>query len=73
MIIDRFGRETQICKVDEEYFRATVRVVVSDNFLGWVIGLGDRVQIVGPENVVERMRGRVQSLMQTYHVYSDED
>lgn len=73
MIIDRFGRETQIRKVDEEHFRATVRVVVSDNFLGWVIGLGDHVQIAEPENVVERMRGRVQSLMQTYHVYSDED
>lgn len=66
IIMDRFGTETRLCKVDEEYFRATINVVVSNNFLGWLIGLGDDIKIVGPENVLQMMQERVQSLMEMY-------
>ena len=66
IIMDRFGTETRLCKVDEEHFRATINVVVSNNFLGWLIGLGDDIKIVGPENVLQMMQERVQSLMEMY-------
>ena len=52
--------------MDEEHFRATINVVVSNNFLGWPIGLGDDIKIVGPENVLQMMQERVQSLMEMY-------
>ena len=64
--MDRFGTGTRLCKVDEEHFRATINVVVSNNFLGWLIGLGDDIKIVGPENVLQMMQERVQSLMEMY-------
>lgn len=59
IIIDQFGRETKFQKADKEHFRTKVDVVVSDQFLGWVIALGGDVVIEGPESV----RARVLELM----------
>ena len=33
------------------------RVAVSGQFLGWIMGIGEGIRIVGPEPVVSRMRG----------------
>ena len=56
VIIDQFGRDTRLMTVDKDHFEARVDVAVSDQFLGWIIALGEGVKIVGPEDVVERMR-----------------
>lgn len=65
-IIDRFGRDIPMRPVDEEHFRATVEVAVSDQFLGWVAGLGTGIKIVGPESVVEAMREHLRRLSAMY-------
>ena len=57
VIIDRFGLETARMKVDDEHFEVRVDVQVSDKFLGLIIALGEGVEIVGPNDVVERMKG----------------
>ncbi len=54
VIIDRFGRDIRMQRVDDEHFQVRVDVAVSGNFLGWIIGIGG-VKIVGPESVVEQM------------------
>ena len=41
---------------DDEHFIVSVSVAVSDQFLGWVIGLGNGAKIIGPESVTKRMR-----------------
>ena len=55
VIIDQFGRDTALLPVDEEHFEVRVDVAVSDQFLGWVIALGDGVTITEPKAVVEQM------------------
>ena len=55
VILDQFGRNAELIKVDAEHFEVSVEVAVSDQFLGWVIALGDGVTITGPEEVVGRM------------------
>ena len=55
VIIDQFGRDTALMQVDAEHFETKVEVAVSDQFLAWVIALGDGATIVGPEDVVERI------------------
>ena len=55
VIVDQFGRGTNLKRVDEEHFEVSVEVAVSDQFFGWVIALGDNVRIVEPENVVQQM------------------
>ena len=52
--------------VDGEHFRAVVEVAVSDQFLGWVTGLGTGIKIVAPESVAETMREHLQRIAALY-------
>ena len=66
VIIDRFGKDVMMIPEDEDHFRVNVDVHVSKQFLGWVFSLGEAVKIIGPDEVVEQMRGEVRRLMEQY-------
>lgn len=66
VIIDRFGKEIMMHPVDPEHFTAMVDVNVSPQFFGWIISLGEKVEIIGPESVVKKMNGIIDGLMQKY-------
>ncbi len=55
-VMDRFGRDVVAMKEDDRHFRVTVSVAVSNQFYGWVFGLGKAVRIIGPESVKEGMK-----------------
>lgn len=52
-IIDRFGDEPTFIKHSDGTFDVTVRVFISEQFFGWVTGLGKLVKIKSPTNIVE--------------------
>ena len=66
VMIDRFGTEVTMVPVDAERFYVLVDVVVSEQFLGWVISLGDGVTICEPESAVRAMRETVERLKKQY-------
>jgi len=66
VLIDRFGKDINITPVDDEHFQASVNVVVSPQFIGWVIALGKGVRITGPDAVLERMKYEIQRLTEQY-------
>ncbi len=68
VIIDRFGKDVMIAPVDSERFRVNVDVSMSNQFLGWIMAVGDGVKIVGPDKVVEKMRAEVRRLAEQYGV-----
>lgn len=53
VVIDRFGKDIMLIPQDEEHFTFTVQVAVSPMFLSWVIGFGDKAQILYPQSVIE--------------------
>ncbi len=53
VLIDRFGKDITIRRVDEGHSETTVSVFVSDQFFGWIFGLGGGVRIAGPEDVLK--------------------
>ena len=55
VIIDQFGRDTKMIKVDDEHFEAKVDVVVSNQFFGWIFALEGKITIIGPSNVKKRL------------------
>lgn len=55
VIIDQFGRDVRIQKVDDEHFKVKVNVVVSNQFLGWIIALSGKVKILSPESIHENL------------------
>ena len=67
IIIDRFGKDIHISPVSDTRFQATVNVIVSSQFIGWIVGLGRSVQIVAPDSLVERMREEIRRLCEQYN------
>lgn len=66
IIIDRFGMKVPFIKVDQEHFTATVRVCVSRQFLAWIMSLGDRIKITGPDNVIDMINNEINRLTAQY-------
>ena len=66
VIIDRFGKDTMFIPKDDEHFTANVKVIVSNQFISWVFSLGNGVKIVGPDDVVEKVKSEVERLGKQY-------
>ena len=68
VIIDRFGKDVMMIPYDTDSFTIHIDVQVSDQFFSWVAALGDEVKILGPETVVEQMKGYIRRLARQYEV-----
>ncbi len=66
VIIDRFGKDVTFIPVDDEHSSVAVSVAMSDAFIGWVFGLGPKVRIAGPEDVVKAVREKAQKFADLY-------
>ncbi|MDD3137741.1 MAG: WYL domain-containing protein [Lachnospiraceae bacterium] len=66
VVIDRFGKDVTIRKHDEEHFVAKVKVVVSNQFYGWLTGLGVGVKLIAPDSVVNENRIYLENLIKQY-------
>lgn len=67
VIIDMFGKDVLMHKVDEDSFRVVVPVAVSNQFLAWVLSMSEGMQIVGPQETVDRVKEFVENLHKLYH------
>lgn len=65
-VIDRFGKDVMAYPVDKSHFKITVPVAVSQQFYGWVFGLGKMVRIVGPDDVKEGMKKALADITERY-------
>ncbi len=63
VIIDRFGKNSIIQKVSNEYAEVRVDVVLSQPFYGWLFGLGNQVRLMEPAHGVEEMRRMAQEIL----------
>jgi len=52
--------------IDKNHFEARVEVAVSQQFIGWIIGLGPEIRIKGPMPVVRQVQREVRRLMGQY-------
>jgi len=70
VIIDRFGKDIALSPVSETHFHATVNVIASPQFIGWIVALGRSIRIVAPDALVERMREEIHRLSEQYEMLS---
>ena len=66
VMIDRFGKDVTMIPIDDKHFSVSVDVAVSRQFLAWVIGLGEGVKLVSPDNVVALMNEEIDRLIRQY-------
>lgn len=66
VVIDRFGKDVFLKKVDEDSFVMRSKVVVSPTFFSWVFQFGDKVRILYPEEVAAKY---TEYLTETLNLY----
>lgn len=66
VVIDRFGRNVMLRPDGADHFIARAKVAVSEQFYGWMTGLGRDAQILSPEPVVEEYRELLKDLKKMY-------
>ena len=66
VMIDRFGKDVSIIRIDDKRFAVNVEVAVSKQFIAWIIGLGEGVKIVSPTSVVKMMNDEIDRLIRQY-------
>ena len=52
VVYDRFGLDSMLIP-DGDHFILTTQVAVSPMFLSWVIGFGNKIQILSPQSVID--------------------
>lgn len=66
VVIDRFGRDVMLFPEGDSHFVFTAQVAVSDQFLSWVIGLGQGAQILYPQSVIDKCTTLCRNVLAQY-------
>ena len=65
-VLDRLGLDSMIIPDGNDHFTVSADIVVSPQFFAWVTGFGAKAKIVAPPEVVDRMRGNINSVAAMY-------
>ncbi len=65
VIIDRFGEDITLFP-ENDCFKVAVSVRISNNFLSWVLQFGNKIQIVSPQPVIEKLKNLINSVGELY-------
>jgi len=65
-IFDVFGEDTKFIKVGDDRVRFTAEVQLSPTFFSWCGGFGDRLTVVGPQNVLQTIGEYYKKIAELY-------
>ena len=63
-VFDRFGESTPVVPSGETTCSAAVHVRISPTFFGWLAQFGEKMQVISPENVVNKYREHLRSVLE---------
>ena len=66
VVIDKFGSDTVVSKVNDNHFKITVPVAVSSQFFSWLFAFGDNAKILKPDNVEEEYIKMLKDVLKSY-------
>lgn len=66
IVLDRFGKEISLVKEDEDHVRFSTTVSVSNQFFGWLTGVGMDIQIKSPKSVQEEYKKYLSEVLKLY-------
>ncbi|MBU8909108.1 WYL domain-containing protein, partial [Desertibacillus haloalkaliphilus] len=69
VVLDRFGLDVDIKKLDEDCFLLTTKAAVSDGLVAWILTWGSDAKVVAPLALVDNVKQEVKKLFQQYEEY----
>lgn len=65
-VIDRFGKDVIMKKVDNDWFEITERIKASPPFYAWVLSFGAEARVVASEAVVKEIKKHIVDVAKNY-------
>ena len=65
-VYDKFGKDIYCQEIDEKHFSVQVEVAITDQFFGWLCGLGRKVKIISPPPVQEKFKEHLEKIKDMY-------
>ena len=65
-VVDRFGTDVQIIRLDEDTFTVRTLVSVSPAFFGWLFQFGEKARILAPPDAWRRMKAQLLDTLAGY-------
>ena len=67
-VVERFGTGADVFYMpeDKNHFILVADVEISNQFFGWLCGLGNRAKIESPAHVVEQMKNHIAKIQSLY-------
>ena len=66
VVIDRFGVDVTILSNKEDYFVFSTKVMISPTFFSWIMGFGNKMKVLSPSSVVDRLVELSQEIIRCY-------
>ncbi len=63
-VMDRFGEEVFVQKVDDEHFKVTVNVDISPTFFAWIFTFAGKMKITAPEEAKKQFNDTVAKFLE---------
>jgi len=67
-VIDRFGKDIVIGKMDENSFYIWIKVAVSSTFFAWISQFGNKVRVLSPQPVIEQYKNCLKEILLQYEI-----
>lgn len=66
IIADKFGKSIDVEVYDDTHFLVKATVCISDQFLAWILSLGNGIRIEGPDSAVKRVKNMLNERANLY-------
>ena len=66
VVIDRFGVDVTVLSNKEDHFVFSAKVMISPTFYSWIMGFGNKMKVLSPEPVAEKIKGLAAELVESY-------
>ena len=66
VVIDKFGESVKITEKYKDSFCIEEEVIIGDPFLGWLFMLGEKVEVLYPNKLKEKIENRAEKLIEIY-------
>lgn len=71
VIIDKFGRDADIRKQDENHFVLSAKAIVSDGLVKWLLNWGNQARVLSPSSLIDQVTDEIKNMMAVYEKEMD--
>ncbi|OAT83903.1 WYL domain-containing protein [Bacillus sp. MKU004] len=66
VIIDKFGKEADIRKYDDEHFILSTKARISGGLVNWILNFGSKAKVISPDSLLQTVKEEVIKMTNLY-------